>query len=397
MSKKKIQINIPKPCHKKFADMIPAHGGNFCDSCEKIIVDFTKMTDHEIAKIFLKNKGKICGQFRKNQLDRNINLPSLHLTNSYRGKAASILLSGLLTTGITNAQNLLPTPQIIESQQTEEGKTQRSQLKFSEKNSSTQPRVFKFLITDDSGETLIGANIILKGNEKIGTTTDIDGTAMLTINNSDLENEITFAISYTGYQTEEINFKKNELDFNKINEVILKMREGESSIGIIVISYAKPTTLYQVVKNWLYKLRYNREDRVEKREERKRLRKEKRNNKKLVKQMERGKTSKQKSDSKIIQLPVQQFSISLKNVSPNPFIHEINLTIDSKIKTDIQISLFNISGQKIYQVTQGLIKGNQNINLNLKNINLKDGEYILHLREKNGQVQSRKVIRISNR
>ena len=96
MSKKKIQINIPEPCHKKFKEMITARGGNFCDSCEKVVVDFTNMTDDEIAKSFIKNKSRICGQFRNDQLDRKINLTPPPV-NSYRGKAASILLSGAVS------------------------------------------------------------------------------------------------------------------------------------------------------------------------------------------------------------------------------------------------------------------------------------------------------------
>ena len=82
MSRKKIQLSVPEPCDKKFSEMILAKDGNFCDSCEKVIIDFTNMTDNEIVNIFIKNKRKICGQFRKDQLNRKINLapPSV---NSY--------------------------------------------------------------------------------------------------------------------------------------------------------------------------------------------------------------------------------------------------------------------------------------------------------------------------
>lgn len=391
MSKKKIQLNIPEPCHKKFTEMIPAQGGSFCDSCEKIIVDFTNMTDNEIANTFIKNKRKICGQFRKDQLNRKINLTPPPV-NFYRGKAASLFLSGVLTAATANAQNnIQPIPLIKNQQITHQNQLEKIYKK--DKNPTLNPvHSLKFLVTDTHGEALIGASVILNGC-KIGTTTDIDGTAELVIP-SEFANEDSFVISvsYTGFQTQEISMNKEEYDFDKVSKVILT--EGQL-VGILVVTgYAKPTTLYQVVRNWFYKLRYNREERINKREEKRELRKEKRANRKLAKKIRKEKLSPTKSDSKIIQLPTHQFSISLKNISPNPFSDEINLEIFSAIKSDIQISLFDISGQKIYQVTQGVIEGNQNIYLNLKNIRLENGEYILHIKEKSGQVQSRKMIRI---
>lgn len=395
MSKNNIQINIPDPCHKKFSEMIPAQGGSFCDSCEKIIIDFTSMTDQEIANAFNKNKGKICGQFRKDQLNRKINLTPTAI-NSYRAKAASILLSGVLTAGVANAQINTTTPQIIENQQITTKSSQMDKLKKEVNTSANQSKKFKFLIISESGEALIGATVHLKGDENIGGTTDIDGTATLAIPNSYLvKNSLTISVTYIGYWTQELEIKKNQFNSNQIFEVTLKEAILTGETVVIGYSISRPNTLYQVVKNWFNNFRYNREYRIEKREERKQLRKEKRTQRKLAKQIKKDNLSQQQSDSKIIKLPAQQYSISIKNISPNPFSNEINLEIYSKIKDDIQISLFNISGQKIYHVTQGVIKGNQNISLNLKNIKLADGEYILHIKEKNGQVQSRKMIRIS--
>ncbi|MFK7774793.1 MAG: carboxypeptidase-like regulatory domain-containing protein [Saprospiraceae bacterium] len=386
MSIKKIQINIPEPCDQNFSEMIPAQGGNFCGSCEKVIVDFTDLTDGEIAKIFMKKNGKICGQFRKNQLDRNINL-SPPAINSYRGKAASIFLSGILTTGVGNAQNNFTPPHIVENQQLTNTTQMESSKKKEDYSSSNKPKTVKLMVVDDHDEALIGASVIIKDYENFGTVSDIDGSVKLTLPNEIKENEITLIISYIGFQTKEVSINFEEYDFN-LKKVILN---GFALTGeVIIVGYTKPTTLYQVVRNWFYKLKFNRGDRKENRQDRREKRREKRADIKATQQL------KKKSSNKIIQLPPPQFSISLKNTFPNPFSDEINLEIYSATKSDIQISLFNISGQKIYQVTQGVIEGNQNVYLNLKNVRLEDGEYILHLREKDGQVQSRKLIRLNN-
>ena len=49
-------------------------------------------------------------------------------------------------------------------------------------------------ITDETGETLIGANILIKGTST-GTITDFDGNYQLSVSPND-----TLVISYTGYQ-----------------------------------------------------------------------------------------------------------------------------------------------------------------------------------------------------
>ena len=60
-------------------------------------------------------------------------------------------------------------------------------------------RTISGTITDDSGETLIGASVVAKGTT-VGTITDIDGTYSLTI----AEEVNTIVISYTGFDTREI-------------------------------------------------------------------------------------------------------------------------------------------------------------------------------------------------
>ena len=393
MSKKKIQIKIPEPCHKKFAEMIPAQGGSFCDSCEKIVVDFTNLTDHEIANTFIKNQGKICGQFRKDQLDRKINLTPPPV-NYYRGKAASILLSGFLTAGVANAQSNTQPPLVIENQQITNQVNLGTNNKKNSTTTSNSSHTLKFLVKDHLGETLIGANILLKNSSEIGTTTDLDGTAELIIPSEfTSKDSYIIVISYTGYGTQEISFRTKQVQTTQVR--LVQLMGGMVLGGPMVIVggvRSQPQTLYGVVKNWFYKFRYNQEDRKEIRAERREDRREKRTDREAAKLAKKEISTPKKSDHKIIQLPIPQYSISLKNIFPNPFSDEINLEIYSAIKSDLQISLFNISGQKNYQVTQGVIEGKQNIQLNLKNIRLENGAYILHIKEKDGQVQSRKLI-----
>jgi hypothetical protein len=71
----KIQLQIPKPCHEKWSEMTPAEKGRFCSSCQKVVVDFSRMGDRELAQFFKKASGPVCGRFTGDQLHRDIDLP----------------------------------------------------------------------------------------------------------------------------------------------------------------------------------------------------------------------------------------------------------------------------------------------------------------------------------
>ena len=55
-------------------------------------------------------------------------------------------------------------------------------------------------VFDSNGETIIGASVVLIGNNSIGTISDIDGNFMLTVPN---ENP-TLIVSFVGMKTKEV-------------------------------------------------------------------------------------------------------------------------------------------------------------------------------------------------
>ncbi len=78
---KHIQLYIADPCHENWDNMTSIEKGKFCDSCQKQVIDFTKMSDRELAQFFkkpilsLSKDGSTCGRFMKDQLDRSIEIP----------------------------------------------------------------------------------------------------------------------------------------------------------------------------------------------------------------------------------------------------------------------------------------------------------------------------------
>lgn len=66
-----LKISVPQPCPQKWDKMTPAQGGRFCNQCDKVIVDFTKMSDDELLHYFSKNcNTEICGLFSNTQIEQ---------------------------------------------------------------------------------------------------------------------------------------------------------------------------------------------------------------------------------------------------------------------------------------------------------------------------------------
>ncbi|NLR65332.1 hypothetical protein HGH92_13520 [Chitinophaga varians] len=72
--------------------------GKHCDSCAKTVIDFSFMTDAEIFAVINNSRGKVCGRFQDNQLNRLINPPASPRKNFL---PALVLTAGLIT-GIAN-------------------------------------------------------------------------------------------------------------------------------------------------------------------------------------------------------------------------------------------------------------------------------------------------------
>ena len=66
-----LKISIPSPCHENLSLMDKTENGKFCLSCQKEVIDFTKMTDEEIVLYFdkkISGAAKVCGTFRADQV-----------------------------------------------------------------------------------------------------------------------------------------------------------------------------------------------------------------------------------------------------------------------------------------------------------------------------------------
>jgi hypothetical protein len=72
---KYLQFQIPKPCHEDWNQMTPEAQGRFCNSCQKMVTDFTQMSDAQLIAFFKKPKQSTCGRFTQEQLENDILIP----------------------------------------------------------------------------------------------------------------------------------------------------------------------------------------------------------------------------------------------------------------------------------------------------------------------------------
>ncbi len=94
-----LNISLPEPCSEDWNQMTPAAKGRFCGSCEKIVVDFTQMSDDALIEFFVAQKQRACGRFNADQLNRAIT-PAPQTRHNY---TAAIALAGTLSVLSTTA------------------------------------------------------------------------------------------------------------------------------------------------------------------------------------------------------------------------------------------------------------------------------------------------------
>lgn len=66
--KTRLELKIDNPCAADWQKMQSTEKGHFCLSCQKNVIDFTALGEHEVESFFKNYKGKICGRFQPHQL-----------------------------------------------------------------------------------------------------------------------------------------------------------------------------------------------------------------------------------------------------------------------------------------------------------------------------------------
>lgn len=186
--KNQFTLGINKPCSEDFNQFTPTNSGGFCGTCEKNVIDFTKMNSKEIINYFKNNDSKkTCGRLKKHQLKTYSETAYLNKKQSLIGGLALTIIS-LFIPNTANAQKCKqPTEIVIQK---------NKKLKLKSHNNGV---TIKGFVKDESG-SLPGVSILLKGT-KIGTETDFDGNFEFP---KQLKKGDILIFSFLGMKTEEV-------------------------------------------------------------------------------------------------------------------------------------------------------------------------------------------------
>src|SRR6218665_539984 len=100
MKKNSVKLMVEDPCHEDWDKMSPTEQGRFCNSCQKVVIDFSSLSDTAVLQLLEKNKGvEMCGQFHPQQLERNLH-------HGYTENSLFSLRSVLLGATITSLLSL---------------------------------------------------------------------------------------------------------------------------------------------------------------------------------------------------------------------------------------------------------------------------------------------------
>lgn len=113
MKKNDLQIRIPTSCHENWDTMTPTEIGKFCSSCQKEVIDFSRMSDQEIRRILNSSKETPCGRFNTNQIERPLvaEVP-VNRSLTWMKYVASLLLAFQGTNAISQTTNTTINPKI---------------------------------------------------------------------------------------------------------------------------------------------------------------------------------------------------------------------------------------------------------------------------------------------
>jgi CarboxypepD_reg-like domain len=225
----KITITIPKPCHENWQTMTVVDKGRFCNSCQKTVIDFTKISDREIVNIFNKTDN-LCGRFYATQLNRDIIKPKEKNTVWI---AASIAFLSFFSVGSDN----LFSQKKIDIVQTDNNDLLNENREIE----------ISGIVYDDNISPLPYTNVFIKGTNN-GTITGIDGTFKIIVKPM----EVLVFSNPQDFEEKEIRIEYDKFFYNIYLESVFKKIKMETHTVGMIVSYRKNflQRTYHKIRNW---------------------------------------------------------------------------------------------------------------------------------------------------
>lgn len=185
-----IKIKIAEPCHENWDKMLEEEKGRFCLSCQKAVVDFSRMTNEDIINYFEQNAGKkVCGRISKHQHNTPISNYRKVITPWFNKYVAGFLMAvGFYNPAKGQTTNAVPEQHMMK------GEMVAMPVKQTNKKLVVTGRVLAY----DTKKGLIGAVVSINGSD-IKTKTDKNGSYSISVPERFQNSNLQLVVSHEGY------------------------------------------------------------------------------------------------------------------------------------------------------------------------------------------------------
>lgn len=196
-----LKISIPQPCSQSWEGMSPEGAGRFCGGCNKVVVDFTRLSDSQIVDILSDTFRKYCGHFNATQLDRMLVaekpaaslLPAVIIT-------ALLMTAGSVTTATPTNATAIDTIHHVAG-----------------------------TVKDNSGNPLPGTTVTLKGTA-LRVLTDSVGNYKLSVPPSLVGKDLTLVFAFIGFTTQEMLVNAHYKEGYMLKTELITARTGLTEV-----------------------------------------------------------------------------------------------------------------------------------------------------------------------
>ena len=207
-------IHLPTPCHESWAAMTPTSAGRHCAACQKVVVDFTRLTDGEVVAFLRQNASTSCGRFRESQLSRPLLAAAQPVAGWRRWVGATLALLGVGTVFGLKAQAQAGLP-VYSGGPVPAGAAQGGQVAGSPAatvgnqpavSSQSPPthraagRLLRGTVVDSATHQPLPWVQVLLAGTRLGVATDADGNFQLKIPASEARSATEVRFVYLGYK-----------------------------------------------------------------------------------------------------------------------------------------------------------------------------------------------------
>ena len=183
--------------------MSPTQKGKFCDSCQKEVIDFTKLSSTEIARK-TKNATQLCGRFTQSQLKQEYVSTSQNRLNRLGIALGLGSIVAIAQPGFAQKKNAKE----VKVQTQKDYQLQGEVALTTQANDSIS---INGIVKDEDGTPLPGVNVVQQ-NTTNGTHTNFVGNFSINISEEDFNSEAYLIFSFVGMQQAVIRIQEKSMN-----------------------------------------------------------------------------------------------------------------------------------------------------------------------------------------